>query len=228
VAKRSSEGVRGRLSRDAIVACAIELADREGLEAVTIRRLAQEQGVTPMAMYWHFSDKDSLLGGIAEALVAAVRLPEPTDEPWDVQLHAILAAFLAAIRPHPAVAGLALRRILTSEPGLALSEQALGLIRSAGFPPDRAAEAGSFLLCAVITLVTSQPGRPWHQLEGEARDQMFREKRAALDVLSPARYPNVLASAPWLVTCHDEDNYYALNLNLLVQGIKGIQPAQPA
>jgi hypothetical protein len=47
-------------------------------------------------------------------------------------------------------------------------------------------------------------------------------------VLSPVRYPNVLASAPWLVTCQDEDNYYTLNLNLLVQGIKGIQPAQPA
>jgi AcrR family transcriptional regulator len=227
VAKRI-EGARGRLSRDVIVACAIALADKEGLEAVTIRRLAQEQGVTPMAMYWHFSDKDSLLDGIAESLIAAVKLPEPTDEPWDRQLHAILGAFLAAIRPHPAVAGLALRRILTAEPGLALAEQALALIRSAGFPPDHAAEAGSFLLCAVITLVTSQPGRPWQTLEGEARDQMFREKRAALEVLSPARYPNVLASAPWLVSCRGEEDYYTLNLNLLVQGIKGVQPVRPA
>jgi TetR/AcrR family tetracycline transcriptional repressor len=224
VAKRS-EGVRGRLSRDAIVACAIALADQEGLEAVTIRRLAQEQGVTPMAMYWHFTDKDSLLDGIAESLVAAVDLPEPSDQPWDRQLHAILTAFLDAIRPHPAVAGLALRRILTSPPGLALAEQALGLIRSAGFSAQRAAESGSFLLCAVITLVTSQPGRPMPALEGEARDQMFREKRAAMESLSPARYPNVLAAAPWLVACQDEDDYYAVNLDLLVQGIKGVQPA---
>ena len=47
---------RGRLSREAIVSCAIALADAEGLAAVTIRRLASEQGVTPMAMYWHFND----------------------------------------------------------------------------------------------------------------------------------------------------------------------------
>jgi len=206
------------------VACAIALADAEGLEAVTIRRLAQEQGVTPMAMYWHFKDKDSLLDGVAESLIDATKLPEPTDEPWDVQLHGILAAFLGAIRPHPAVAGLVLRRILTSESGLALAEQALGLIRSAGFSAERAAESGSFLLSAVITLVMSQPGRPWHTLENEAREQMFRQKRAALESLSPARYPNVLAAAPALVTCSNEDEYYAHNLNLLMHGIKGLPP----
>ena len=60
MAKRSAP-TRVRLSRETIVASAVALADAEGLEAVTIRRLAQEHGVTPMAMYWHFSDKDSLL-----------------------------------------------------------------------------------------------------------------------------------------------------------------------
>ena len=223
MAKRS-EAVRGRLSRAAIIACAITLADQEGLEAVTIRRLAQEQGVTPMAMYWHFSDKDSLLDGIADALVAAVELPEPSDQPWHDQVRGIFAAFLEAIRPHPAVAGLALRRILTSEPGLAIAERALGLLRSAGFPPDRAAECGSFVLCAVITLVTSQPGRPIPAMDHDARDQMFREKRAALEVLSPARYPNVMAAAPSLVACADDDAYFALNLDLLIQGLRGIKP----
>ena len=216
--------MRGRLNGDVIIECAIALADQEGIEAVTIRRLAQEQGVTPMAMYWHFNDKDSLLDGMAESLIDAVKLPEPSDAPWDRQLHAILSAFLDAIRPHPAVAGLALRRILIAPSGLALAEQALGLLRSAGFPAQRAAESGSFLLCAVITLVTSQPGRPLHQLEGEAKDQMLRNKRAAMESLSPARYPNVLAAAPWLVTCQDEETYYAANLDLLIEGIKGIRP----
>jgi len=64
MAKRN-DATRGRLSREAIVVGAIALADAEGLDAVTIRRLAQEHGVTPMAMYWHFSDKDSLLDGLS-------------------------------------------------------------------------------------------------------------------------------------------------------------------
>ena len=71
-------GARERLSRDTIVAGAIALADAEGLDAVTIRRLAQDHEVTPMALYWHFKDKGELLDGIAERLFADMRLPAPS------------------------------------------------------------------------------------------------------------------------------------------------------
>lgn len=219
MAKRST-ATRVRLSRDAIIAGAMSLADSEGLDAVTIRRLAQEHGVTPMAMYWHFNDKDSLLDGLAEALVAAVQLPEPSDDPWHEQLRAILAAFLAAIRPHPAVAGLALRRVLSAEPGLRIAERVLELLRQAGFSAARAAEIGTFVVCAVITLVDgAQPGgRP----ADEERAQLQRQKRAALESLSPGSYPNVIAAAPFLAVCRDEDAYFTLNLDLLVQGVRGL------
>jgi TetR/AcrR family transcriptional regulator, tetracycline repressor protein len=156
------------------MACAITPADREGLEAVTIRRLAQEQGVTPMAMYWHFSDTDSLLDGIAEAL-------GPGDR---------------RTRAGPAPVG----RL----PGA----------------PGRGGRL--LLLCAVITLVTSQPGRSAPSA-AEDREQMFREKRAALEVLSPARYPNAVASAPAPVGCAGDDAYYALNLDLLVGGLRSLR-----
>src|SRR5205085_2690009 len=105
-----------------------------------------------------FNDKEALLDGIAEQLIGAVRLPEPSDAPWDVQLHAILEAFLAAVRPHPSVAALALKRILVCEPGLDLAERALGLLREAGFSPEKSADVGTFLLCAVISLVANEPG----------------------------------------------------------------------
>jgi AcrR family transcriptional regulator len=221
MAKRS-DTTRVRLSRDAIVAGAVALADTEGLEAVTIRRLAQEHGVTPMAMYWHFNDKESLLDGVAEYLIEAVELPEPTDGPWDEQLHAILHAFLVAIRPHPAIAGLALRRILATEAGLRIAERVLDLLRRAGFEAGKAAEVGTFLMCAVITLVASDPNSA-PRLTGDERDQMIRRKRATLESLSPARYPNVIAAAPRLVVCQEGDDYFALNLDLLVQGVRGIR-----
>ena len=200
---------------------AIALADAEGLEAVTIRRLAQEHDVTPMAMYWHFSDKEALLDGIAEQLLADVRLPAPSDQPWDVQLRAILQAFLDAIRPHPNIAGLTLKRILGCEPGLALAERALGLLREGGVPTGRSADIGTFLLCAVIALVGNEPG-PKHRLEGEEREEMIRHKRAAFAALSPERYPNVLAAGPALAVCGDEDDYFAVNLDLLVAGVRGL------
>src|SRR2546423_8871268 len=55
-----------KLTRTAVVERAMRLADVEGVEAVTIRRLAQELGVTAMALYWHFKNKDELLLGMAD------------------------------------------------------------------------------------------------------------------------------------------------------------------
>src|SRR5215472_898193 len=60
------EGERTRLTRAAVVDRALRLADADGLEALTIRKLAAELGVTPMALYWHFRSKDELLEGLAE------------------------------------------------------------------------------------------------------------------------------------------------------------------
>jgi TetR/AcrR family tetracycline transcriptional repressor len=209
-----------RLTRDAIIDCATTLADAEGLEAVTIRRLAQENGVTPMAMYWHFNDKDSLLDGLAEHLIASVKLPESDDGTWDEQLRDILVAFLDAIRPHPALAGLALRRILVAEPGLRLAERVLDLLRQAGFGPEQAAEVGMFLMCAVITLVVGDPMAPHAGPDGDMAAQM-RHKQAMLQALEPARYPNLIAAAPTLVSCRGQDDYFTVNIDLLVQGVRG-------
>jgi TetR/AcrR family tetracycline transcriptional repressor len=208
-----------RLSRETIVGCAMDLADAEGLEAVTIRRLAQENGVTPMAMYWHFNDKESLLDAMAEHLIASVDLPEPTEEPWDVQLRAILGAILAALRPHPPTAGLAMRQVLVAEQGLRLAERVLELLNRAGLDARRAAEAATFLLCSVIALVGADPSR---HLAPEDEQSKVRQKKAVLGSLSPARYPHVVAAAPELANCFGQDDYFSLNLDLLVQGVRGI------
>lgn len=222
MAKRGASPLRERLSREVIVSSALALADREGLEAVTMRRLAQDHGVTPMALYWHFKEKEHLLDGLAERLFADVALPAVSSAAWHVQLRGVLGAFLAAVRPHPSVAGLALTRILASAPGLAIADRVFGLLRLARFPPEQAAQVGSYLLCSIITLVTSQPG-PGHALDAEARETAIREKCAALGSLSPKRYPNIVASAEALTSCADEDSYYARCLDLLVLGTRGIQ-----
>jgi TetR/AcrR family transcriptional regulator, tetracycline repressor protein len=203
----------GKLNRDAIVAGAIAQADSEGLDTVTIRRLAQDYGVTPMALYWHFKDKDQLLDGIAARLFADVHLPAASDAPWHTQLRAVLDAFLAAMRPHPSVAELTLTRIYMSGPGLAVADKVLGLLRSGGFSAEEAAQYGSYLLCAIATLITAEPGR--------AVDT--EEQHAMLSALSPEKYPHVVASAAELASCADADVYYARGLDLLVQGVKGLR-----
>src|ERR1051325_5968816 len=144
--RRSDATVKERLSRERIVECAIALADAEGLEAVTIRRLAQDQGVTPMALYWHFKDKELLLDGIAERLLSDVVLPGPSGRPWHEQLRDVLSALLVVLRAHPAVADLLKARVLLSEPGLTIAEHALRLLREAGFSAEQAAQLSGHAL----------------------------------------------------------------------------------
>jgi len=213
---------RDRLNREAIVTSAIALADAEGLDAVTIRRLARDQAVTPMALYWHFRDKERLFCGIAERLFDTVILPAPAGD-WVDQLRDLLQAFLAAIRPHAPVAGLVLRRALESEAGLSVAEHLLGLLRSAGFSPEQAPDICSYLLSAITTLVTTEPG-PERFLDPETRDAAIRTKQANLGSLDPRRFPNVIASADALASRTSEESYYSLGVELLVQGVRGIQP----
>ncbi|MDI9834969.1 TetR/AcrR family transcriptional regulator [Streptomyces sp. KAU_LT] len=216
--RRTAAPRQERLSREVIADSAIALADVEGLEAVTIRRLAKQHNVTPTALYWHFKEKDQLLDGMAERLFANVELPPEDSSPWAQQLSAVLAAFLAALRPHPAVAPLLSSRVLASPAGLALTERTLSLLRLGNLPADRTAEVGGYLLSAVIALVTAEPGRE-HPSDEEAREDAVRAKRASLTALSPRRYPTVVWCADALADCVSPDEYYAFNLDMLVGGV---------
>ncbi len=205
---------RERLSREAVIAGALALADREGLAAVTIRRLAGEAGVTPMALYWHVKDKDELLDGMGQQLFAEVALPPSHGEPWDVELRAVLTALLVALRRHPAAAGLAMTTVLTSDAGLVVAERALGLLCAAGLGAQEAAETGQLLLASMVTMVTAQPGDPGAEETAAAR----RHKRALLGALEPGRFPYVVRLAEHLTHC-DTGEYDGRGVDVLVSGI---------
>jgi TetR/AcrR family transcriptional regulator, tetracycline repressor protein len=221
--KSTRSGTRERLRRDVVVNGAIALADAEGLDAVTIRRLAQDHGVTPMALYWHFREKNDLLDAMAERLLSDIDLPTPGTEPWDDRLRAVLTAVVAAMRPHPLVAGLTLTRVLRSDAGLAVADRVLGLLAAAGFDTEHASQTANFLLFSTVMLVTSEPGR--HAPNGtEEREALIREKRAMLGALSPARYPHVISAAVALTECRDEERYFGTGVDFLVAGVRGVRP----
>ena len=69
-----ADAERTRLTRAVVVDRALQLADADGLEALTIRKLATDLGVTPMALYWHFRSKDELLDGLTERLWGEIDL----------------------------------------------------------------------------------------------------------------------------------------------------------
>jgi TetR/AcrR family tetracycline transcriptional repressor len=209
---------------------ALRVADAEGLEAVTIRRLAQDLGVTPMALYWHFKDKEALLAALADRtwaecsaeldLALAARSGSSGGD-WD-QLLLTVELLVTVMRRHPAVAGLVPMRVTASEAGLRITEQTLGFLNERGFDPQRSAEIARYVLCSAVMLVESEPGAEVARLHD--RDEVMRQKHLALAALPPERYPHVVASAPYLTDCGNSDEYFSRAVSLVVDGIRAQVP----
>lgn len=208
------------LSRAAIVERALTVMDNDGPDAVTIRRIAQEFGVTPMALYWHVANKDELLAAMGDALLADVT-PPPATGPWHVQLRAVVDDLIANLSRHPAAAALVFPRVLVTEPGLRITEFTLALLEEAGFPRKHAADLARMGLQTAMMLVTQLPGAE-SQAAAEERDRFRAEKRAYVESLPDELYPRVRAAAVDLTDCDDETAYYAFGVDLYIEGAKAL------
>ena len=125
---------RERLSRDSIVSGAIALADAEGLDAVTIRRLAQDHDVTPMALYWHFRNKDELLNGLSDQFWSEIDTDVDETAPWAAQLRGLLESLVQVLRTHPSASPLLIAGEKQSAAALEATEVTLDVLRRGGFP----------------------------------------------------------------------------------------------
>jgi AcrR family transcriptional regulator len=89
------------LSRSAVIAAALGVADAEGLEAVSIRRVAAELGVRPMSLYTHIASKDDLVALMLHEMSGELLVPEPQSEDWREALRQIARQAYAAYVQHP-------------------------------------------------------------------------------------------------------------------------------
>jgi AcrR family transcriptional regulator len=129
-----------RLSRDRILASAVRLADRDGLEAVTMRRLGQALGVEAMSLYKHVANKDAILDGLLERVLAEVQLPQPGGD-WEGELRRAAISLHDALARHPWACGLVMAP--ASSPNalgarIRYIEALLRTLREAGFTPTQA------------------------------------------------------------------------------------------
>src|SRR5262245_7055887 len=184
-----------RLTRTTVVGRAIEIADTEGLEAVTIRRLAQELGVTPMALYWHFKNKDELLLGIVDHALTGVKATRDPSDPWQHQLRSMVESLLGVMRAHPSLTDLLHSVAMQQASSFSrATNDALELLTRGGYSLDEGYWAASYLLHGCIGLVSSQPGCPSTMTPAEGIEWR-RQKRLALEMLPKDEYPALVAFA---------------------------------
>ena len=117
---------------------AIRLADRDGLAALSMRRLGTELGVEAMALYHHFPNKDTLLDGMVEELATAAPVARFDGTDWREGLRGYTRARLETLAAHPNLVPLVLSRPATTAGNLHMMERLLQSLRTAGFRPRQA------------------------------------------------------------------------------------------
>jgi AcrR family transcriptional regulator len=134
---RRRRGRPAKLSRQAILTAALALLDREGADALTMRRLGAELGVEAMSLYRHVKDRDELLEGLADFLATELE-PRRGEVEWPDALRTFAGELRALARRHPAAFSLVGMRVLATPYVLRPIEEVLASLRSGGFTPARA------------------------------------------------------------------------------------------
>lgn len=132
---RDSTARRAPLSRERVLEAAIRLADGRGIEALTMRRLAQELGVEAMSVYHHVANKDDILDGIVQRVLEECELPAPGDE-WKAAIRRTAISTHEVLVRHPWAANLVLGGAGTGAARLRYMDGILGALRRAGFSAE--------------------------------------------------------------------------------------------
>jgi len=203
-----------------VVNRALQLADADGLDALTIRKLAQVLGVTPMALYWHFRSKDELLDGLAERVWSEIDTDVDDAAPWSAQLRGLLESLLRVLRAHPAAAPVLLQTEKQNESALRATEVTLSVLRDAGFDPKHASEIARSALWTGIMLVMSEPGI--ESLAPDERAELQRRKQVVLATLPVAAFPRLVECAIPMTACDDPEFHYELGVSVFIAGVQAI------
>ena len=177
----------GTLSRAHIVRVALEIVDREGLPALSMRRLGAELGVDPMAAYYHIPNKKALLDAIVEAVMAEIDLAgdDPSASPEDRIMYAA-RAYRDALLAHVNALPIVLSRGPSTPEAMRPVELLIGILREAGLPPAQAM-AG---MNAIAATVRGTVGMVADDSVSAASDQ----SASLADLFSPEAFPYLCES----------------------------------
>jgi len=131
----SETTTRVRLSRERILRAAVDLADRGGVETLSMRRLAQELGVVPMALYKHVANKEEMLGGMLDLVVGEIDPPR-TDTDWKTAVRERIVSARRALLRHPWASRVMERRTEPTPVVMAYMDSMIGMFRTGGFSID--------------------------------------------------------------------------------------------
>jgi AcrR family transcriptional regulator len=189
-----------RLTPDAIATTALRLGDREGQQAMSMRRIAAELGCDPMAIYRHFPNREALLDAVADLALADVDDPGPGSG-WTLRVARILTDVRAAALRHPGIAAHIAARPPLGANGARLGAGIYHALAEAGLPPDGVVPAAQALIAYVAAALAMA-------VNAGTRDARWHQVSRSMDGL-PADAVPVVGS----------DEQFGYGLRLLLNGI---------
>ena len=222
---RPSRRRRDPISRDAIVTAAIGLLDREGLAALSMRKLAEELGTGAATLYWHVGSKDGLLDLVMDEIISEGKVPDPDPPRWQEQLKQIARDQRAASLRHPWIVRVSIGRIPMGPNALRYSERILAILRAGGLPPHLAVQGYLLLIATVNGFTIDETGvddRPAGDspapVDPEDLQQVANMARDYIAALPAGLFPNMTALADEFAFSSPDERFELL-IDIFVDGL---------
>jgi AcrR family transcriptional regulator len=219
----SRSASRTQLSREAILDAALRVLDREGLDGLSMRKVADEVDAGVASLYWHVANKEQLLVLVLDRVIGEIELPDPDPDRWQEQLREVAWEGRAAFLRYRDVARASMGRVPIGPNLVRFVEWMLQLTRGAGIPLQPAAWFGDlFALYIASHALEDDIGRTTDDHGSHGDDDAAPDSQAAigayLAALPADQFPQ-LTEAGAALAAGDSDERFAFGLDLLLRGL---------
>ena len=217
----SSVEPRGRLSRERVLRAAIAHADAGGLEALSMRKLAEMLDVAPMALYRHVANKEDLIDAMVDVVFTEIGVP-PGGGDWKAAMRRRAIAVRDALTRHRWAIGLMESRRSPGPANLRHHDAVLGRLRAAGFSVEMAAHAYSALDSYIYGFALTKMNLPF-----ESGEKVAEVAETMLEPFRVNQYPNLVEfiTEHALRPGYDYGDEFEYGLDLILDGLERMREA---
>lgn len=209
--------VKRPLSLDLIVRTALELLDTEGLDAVSMRKVAQRLGTGAASLYAHVRNKDELHELMLDLVIGEIEVPEPDPAHWRQQIKDLVNRQVEVFSAHPGIAQVVLRTPAPTGPNaLTVTEAMLSILRAAGLPDREVAFAVDVI--ALFATAAAMELSADFGLGDEQRAERIRQVEQYFAALPADRFPTLVSMLP-VLSQGDYRERFEFGLDLLLDGL---------
>lgn len=220
--KRAPGGRRARLTRDRVLRGAMQLADEDGIAALTMRNLARRVGAEAMSLYRHVRDKDDILDAIVDAVYAEITLPDP-GTPWRAAMRERAIATREVLVRHRWAVGLMESRRKPGPANLRHHDAVVAILVGAGFDARATTHAYNLLDSYIYGFVLQELSLPFASSE-----EMAEVGAEMLGGTAPDEYPHLArVSNELLAAGFDYADEFEVGLDLVLDAITQLEAEMP-